>query len=468
MKKSLIKFYILSALLLITSSIYADYLILNDGSIIKGKIESSDQASVIIIKASKNQKQTVQMRNIQMIITKPLYLEKLTVYKTDRSTVSGYCVDYDESVYTIRKKINRPEKLRILKKDILYSDSKLNPENVASSTADDSIKLKWTSPVEAVKSYRIYFKTKNETDYGLSGETDKMEYLIAGLEGSTKYDIMITSVTTDGFESLPGKPIEISTTNRPSFKPGCVFMKETSLIDDSITATWRQSSDGQVKGYNIYHKTNDDYIKSENTDKTEYITGIKGTQTKQSFFIKAFDNKSLESPGTFSEPYSIDYIEIKCKAGYLFSSGDFSDLFDSGLAGLISISTDNYYQHGPSVGAETGFYYFNNGKNYKNFSYNRFYAVPLMIDLGYSYTFYDNFFIEPSLASGYSFVGIEYKDENGSVSSIEFTPVVKAGFSLSHIIDNMDMGCVISYILIIEKNTQAGFTMLELNAGYMF
>jgi len=451
-----------------SSAVFAELVLLKDGTVINGKIESTDQSTVVIVEST-GEKKTLTPDTIAKVITKLLYIEKLKVYKTDNTSFYAYCVDYDLNTYTFLKDLTNAEELKIPAGEILYFESKLTPVGLTSEMKEGTVNLKWSDVNEKIKSYRVYNRKKGDAEYTLSGETDKAEYSIRGLESGTEYEILVRSMTQDGFESFPGKAFSVTTINLPPDRPGIVTEKSSSGRE--IVITWGESKDkdGTVKGYNIYKKSGTGYEKIGSTDKTEYNCKVKNPLAGHSFMIKAFDDKGLESEGRASGTYSVRYYEVKTDIGYLTASGDLGDLFGAGYCALLLFSINNYYINGLSLGVQTGYYTFSSGREFKNYNYQGFYAVPFMVNAGYRYGFMERFTVEPSLGLGYTFAGLEYKDETGaSVSETEFTPIVKAGVSLLYNLDKINISAGVFYTDIIETDAHLSSIMVSLGAGYMF
>jgi len=464
-----IKFYLFLVLFL-TNNLYADYLILNNGNTIKGKIESSNQINTIIINDDTGEKQIIPIQHIQKTIIKPIYIEKLSIHKTDKTIIEAYCVDYNQTSYTMRKELNSSEEIVISLQDILYVGTKLNPINITSEIKESSILLKWSAPHNLINSYKIYHKTNTETEYKLSGVTDKTEYLVEGLTGNTEYTFLIRSITDEGFESLPGKPINITTLNSQPDKPGTIIRKESTANDEIIT-NWGPSkdSDGTIQGYNIYLKSGSEYKKIASTEKKEYSFNIKNPLTQITLQIKAIDDKNLESEGIESEAFYIQYYDIKADIGYLIPSGELADLFDSGLSGLLSFNVNNYYIYGLSLGMQSGYYTYNSGKKFNNYNYQSYTVIPLIVNTGYKYFLGEKLYLEPSVGFGYSYAELEYKDGNNkTISSNEFTPIIKAGMSISYNIEDFNIGLGVYYSDIIESEANLSSIMINLSYEYMF
>lgn len=467
--KNLVKSLISAGIVFMYSSaLFAEYIILKNGTVIKGKIESSDQSSAVIAETT-GEKKILTPDAIDKIITKPLYLEKLIIYKTDKTSFEAYCVDYDQNSYTFRKELKNSDELKIPAGEILYFESKLAPSGLAPEMKYGAVNLKWSDVNEKIKTYRVYNRKKGDAAYTLSGETDKPEYIIQGLESGTEYEILVRSVTQNGFESFPGKALSLTTVNLPPDRPGAVTEKFSSGSEIAITWGASKDKDGIVKGYNVYTKSGSGYEKIGSTDKTEYSYRVKNPLAGAAFMVKAFDDKGLESDGAESGIFSVNYYEVKAEFGYLTASGDLADLFSSGYCGILSFTLNNYYMHGLTFGAETGYYTFSKGKEFETFDYQSFYAIPLMVKAGYRYAFMENFFFEPSIGLGYTYAGLEYKDEaGGSVSKTEFTPIVKAGVSVSYVFNNINAGAGVYYTDIIEADAHLSSIMVSLGAGYMF
>jgi len=137
-----------------SSAVFAELVLLKDGTVINGKIESTDQSAVVIVEST-GEKKTLTPDTIARVITKPLYIEKFKVYKTDNTSFAAYCVDYDQNNYTFLKDLTNAEELKIPAGEILYFESKLTPAGLTSEMKEGVVNLKWSDVNEKIKSYKV-------------------------------------------------------------------------------------------------------------------------------------------------------------------------------------------------------------------------------------------------------------------------------------------------------------------------
>ncbi len=465
--KNLISFLIVSVLIFSTQILNADYLILKDGTHLKGSIVNTNK-DFTSIKSDGSEVQEVPTPNILKVIRKPLYLEKLKIYKSDNTVFDAYCVDYDPHSYTFLKELTDDKDIVVPASEIMYFESALNPSNISFKLSTASVSIKWESPVKSVKSYRVYFRKKGEDNLDLARETEKLQFVLENLIGGLEYEFLVRSVNDDGFESFPGRSVSFTTINQPPTRPGPISIKKSSGKDILLSWGKSQDIDGTVDYYNVYTKTGSSSKQIGKTKETKYNYSPRSLFQRHIFSIKAEDNAGLESEERFSDPYSSKYYSVRLEAAYLQPSGDLEHLFDPGKALLITATMNNYYMHGLSIGLQGGYYSFTSGKQLGVNSYDSYYAVPLMVYGGYKFGISETIYVEPSISSGFCFAGLEYKNNGISRTATAYNPIIKAGIAAVYVIDNIEFGAGLYYSSILESNARLNSMLMSLSAGYMF
>ncbi len=447
-------------------NLYADYLFLKDGTHKKGKIENRNTISVVFNREGSAEKETIPIYLIHRIVAKPLVFDKVIIHKKDNAKIVGWLVDYDDKSYTFRNEQNMNSEFHIDVNDVLFFETAITPRGITGKSTTSCISLQWKEPEQKVQSYRIYFKTREQELFQIAGNTNKTEYDISGLKGNTAYCVIVKSLNSEGFESLPGKILDSSTLNNPPSKPGEI---RSSINKRIISLSWNPSndSDGKVMGYAIYRCAGDECEKVSTINKSEVSYTMKNLALNNRFSIKAIDDVNTESEASTTEDLYVQYLNISASAGYVSPIGEFGKLYGMGMGASLTFSLNNYLFYGLVIGAEAGYYSFNSGNDYKNTTYNEFTAAPMIVYSGYRLLFVDSIIVEPMMGAGYCYAMMTYNISNQKYSEAEITPVVKAGMNILYVRGVLSAGIGLYYSRILENKQTWSMMMLNIGAGLM-
>ena len=304
----------ITMILLFSTSIYAEYVFLKNGEIIKGKIKRENSTSVTL-KIENKRLKTIKRSRIMRILFTNLYMGQQYVRLTNGKVIQAYKVDEDQDYFTFRKNLYKTKEFKVHRNKILFFARK-NPNELTGTPDYTEIDINWKPPIGTVMGYRIYIKKKFDK-YGRkpAAKTGKTRYVITGLKSSTDYCVMVTAVDGRGRESLPSNEINIMTKNR---NPRVVEEIKCIMTNKYFTKNqnklirahlkWKASNDvdGFTKFYYIYLKHNSDKFKLVHKYKVmkkdkgakfiEYE--LKSLLDNEEYIIKvsAVDNRGAASP----------------------------------------------------------------------------------------------------------------------------------------------------------------------------
>jgi hypothetical protein len=97
----------------------SEYLFKKDGSIIHGKI-TRENAKSVTIKAASGPAAQVERSDIMRILYTELYMGKVYIRLTTGKVLDGYMVDEDQTTYTFRKELYRPEEFTLPRSKVMF------------------------------------------------------------------------------------------------------------------------------------------------------------------------------------------------------------------------------------------------------------------------------------------------------------------------------------------------------------
>ena len=153
--------------MMMSTSLFAEYVFLKDGSIVKCKIETETTAS-ITARMPDGKQMTFNPKNVIRILYTELYMGKIFVNKTDGTVLEVYMVDEDQTTYTFRKDLYKPQEFTVKRDEVLFTTRK-NPSGLTGTAKNDRIEITWKAPYTPIKNYKIYFKSTDA--YKLYGES---------------------------------------------------------------------------------------------------------------------------------------------------------------------------------------------------------------------------------------------------------------------------------------------------------
>ncbi len=470
-KISILLFFLF--IFIMSGSLFAEYVFLKDGSIIKCRIESETKTS-ISARLADGKQATFNPRNVIRILYTELYMGKIFVNKTDGTVLEVYMVDEDQTSYTFRKDLYKPAEFTVKREEVLFTTRK-NPTGLQGKAKDDSIDISWKAPFTKVNTYKIYFKSTG--DYKLYGTSSGTNATLKGLKGSTLYTIKVTAVDTDGYESLPTNEAKIKTENTTPDPPSSLRSaikpeKDTQKMSAKITWKAAFDADGSIRGYRIYRKDIKGYTSVGETNKTAYeISGLDADKSYR-FVVRAVDDKNSESgdsrivPATMLKGY-----DATVEFNYILPFGDFKKINDFGCGGLIHFAKTDALFYDTVVGIALGYWTYSGATDV-----DTSFMIPLLATAVYKYEIFDSFFIAPRIAAGFSYNKVSYKWESPSYSGTKdkksrssIEPLIMAGVSVSYdFLDYWTAGFGVHYGMIYETDGPMSFVAFGLSATRKF
>lgn len=463
-------------LLMVTTGLRAEYVFLKDGSITKCKVENESAAS-ITVRLTDGKQMVLNPKNVIRILYTELYLGKIFVNKTDGTIIEAYMVDEDQTTYTFRKELYKPQEFVLKREEVLFTTRK-NPTGLTGIPKAGSIIINWKSPYTPVKNYRIYFKSAEE--YKVYGETGSTSFRLKELKGNTLYAVKVTAIDKDGYESLPSNEIKVTTLNTEPEPPTglrCVRKLEKNDNQMRVQLDWQEGvdPDGRVKAYNVYKKDQKGYSLAGTTNKNSFE--VKGLNPDSNYFfvVRTVDDKNVESKNSKAvNSLQLKGYDISLEPFLIMPIGKFKEINKIGSGALINGTKTNLFVYDLDIGLALGFWYFKGAIDvYLS------YMVPLLATASYKFEIFKAFSIAPKVALGFSYNRLSYKVEpelytgygldkvKKSKWSIE--PVALAGVSLSYVIAEYWFASAgADYGMIYETGGPMSFITVSISAGRRF
>ncbi|PKL16416.1 MAG: hypothetical protein CVV49_16360 [Spirochaetae bacterium HGW-Spirochaetae-5] len=460
--------------MLISMPLYSEYVFLKDGSIIEGVITSDAAGSVTIRDKDKIIRQ-IPRTDIMRILYTELYMGKVYVQKTDGKNIICYMVDEDRESYTFRKELYSPVEFK-LKRDMVLFMARGNPTGLEGEADTDSAELKWFSPYNPVKRYRIYKKGPEDKKFILADEIRSKSTTLKDLKSNTKYQLHVTAVDDAGDESIPSNELTIVTKNVAPDKP--VITKVELLPAGGYRIAWNPSTDpdGKMTGYKLYIRIDGENRLLAETKKTEYI--ISASDLTESMFITAYDDLKAESE--LSRIYFGHWPKtgISVSPAFIYPAGNFKNLAGYGYGATLKFEMSNYFVEQLELSAELSCYTlpgkdpdFPEPEN----KINGFIIAPLMLGSGYAFYPLEDFALIPNITAGAVYVQYDYnyfdivnsKDTN--VVDNEINPILGAGLILRYkLSESFYLTLSSDYRIFFEESENYSYYTGSFGAGMRF
>ncbi len=458
-KSILFTLTIISAILVIPPAGHAEYIFKKDGSIIQGSI-IRDGAKAVTFRRSDNRKLiTVPQSDIMRIQYTQLYMGKVFIRFTSGKVIEGYMVDEDQETYTFRKDLYKPEEFKIKRTKVMFL-TRSNPTDLAAKAGTTWIELKWNPPFVKPESYIVYLKSSSEKKFRVAGKLEDTSFKVTGLKSNTKYSIYVTAIDKEKKESLPSDEVKSATVNIkptvPDLSISQSFEKNGKL---KAVLSWNPSTDadGSVKGYNIYKKKDGRFVKISQTRNTSH--SIPGLDYKDThiFLVRAVDDLGTESEKSITVSTLKKRWGLSMEAVYFMPKGNFADIADSGMGGLVKAEISNLLTRNLHIGIESG--YVQSGGFEEEVEYFR--MIPVTACCGYSLHPSRLLTITPALSAGYAYLEVSYMKGGGSVYKTEsaWEPIASAGLDIDFNFNrNFSITLGGRYGALFEKDGEMYFT----------
>lgn len=469
-RKICIVITVIAAVAFISGQGRSEYLFRKDGSIIHGKI-TTETSKIVMIRKADGKSERVERSDIMRILYTELYMGKVFIRLTTGKVLEGYMVDEDQTTYTFRKELNRPEEFTLPRSKVMFL-VRSNPTDLEGKADRRFIDIKWSPPFVRPKSYNIYTKSASGGEFKVAGTSGSARYRLDGLPSNTQFSIYVTAIDKDNKETLPTDVISVTTLNIPPDAPEGIMLK--GLPDKSsgkINAgiSWRASadSDGTVTGYRVYRENESGFGRIADTKATSHtVTGLDPGENHR-FLVRAVDDRGDESEDSGVVSTKAGGIEVSAHAAYFSPQGKLSDLADPGIGAVVRAGATDLFIENFDAYIEGGYYRCGGSNDRVDY----FAIAPVMVGVAYELPLFSFISVSPALSFGYAYTTISYMKTPLSDTEPEsaWEPIAAGGLDLSFRIGGR-------YLLrlggrfgaIFESDGNMYFSTFSLGAGYVF
>ncbi len=429
-----LKTFIISVILALTltAPLSAEFVFINDGSIIQGTIVG-DTAGAITFTTKSGETKVIPRNKIMRILYTEFYMGKIFVNKIDGSVLEVYMVDEDTNTYTFRKDITKPIEFVLKREEVLFT-TRTNPVGLTGKAQSETIEIEWKAPYTPVSKYKVYIKSNKE--YKLYSEPWGKSETLKGLKSNTDYKIKVTAIDKDGIESMPSNEIKVTTLNIPPDPPKKIKVKrvvEKNNKKMSVNLSWTKTNDvdGKIKSYKIYQLdrkeayaayTNSYEVKNLDPDDTYF------------FYLTAVDDFNMESKKSRRvSTYDYAGYNLTVQPNFIVPFGTFKKVHKYGYGGLISGSRSNTFFEDFEVGVSLGYWQYK-GVTTETAVVDYSMMVPLIFTSGYRFNVADIFYVIPHIGLGGSYNYVEYQAEPELYTGYGLTMEKRSKWSIEPIV----------------------------------
>jgi hypothetical protein len=398
------------------------------------------------------------------ILYTELYMGKVYIRLTTGKVLDGYMVDEDQTTYTFRKELYRPEEFTLPRSKVMFL-VRSNPTDLEAKADRRYIALKWSAPFVTPKSFNIYAQAASEKEFKVVGTSRSTNYRITGLRSNTPFKLYVTAVDRDNKETLPSDEISITTLNAPPNAPEGIMLKsrmDKGSMKLSAEISWQAATDidGTVTGYRIYRENESGFGRLTDTKATSHMLNGLDPKVNQRFLVRAVDDRGDESEDSGVVSTRSGGIDVSANASFFMPMGKFTDLADPGFGALVRAGLNDVY-------FETGIYRSSGSSDRVDY----FAMVPVMVGATYDITMCRFMSVSPALSIGYAYTAISYQETllADAKAKTAFEPVLSAGLDLTYTIgQRFFMRAGGRFGAILESDGTMYFSTVNLGAGYVF
>lgn len=464
-----IKKILLTALILCLSiNLYAEYLFLKDGSIIKGTI-ISETAAYVNFRNEERKTERYPRDQIMRVLYTELNMGKVFVQRRDGKVETAYMVDEDRTTYTFRKNLYKPAEFTMKRADVLFMAER-NPTGLKGEPETDRVSLEWLPSFEKMKHYNIYYRKKGEK-FGPPVKSGKTSYILKGLTSNTEYTVKVTGFAGDGDETTSSNEYTFVTKNIPPDSPDGINVIITEKGEAKVTWEPAADVDGKVVKYLLFADKDNEKKLIGDSKNTAYTISSPSGITR--VYIVSVDDRGAESkPG--SKRIVLIGITPVFTAGVIYPMGKFSDLLGMGYGGTLSLTKHNLFKTGFEASVSAGFYYMpgKDGIDGDIVETGNAFLAPLALSVAYRFNFTENISLAPYVTGGAAYMKMPYTELVNSIPEEKELaapgPFAGAGLTFDYAAtDRITLILRAEYGFLVSSTiSDYPFMRLEIGAGY--
>ncbi len=425
MKISLKNSVLLPAVLLIVlgagGTVFAEYVFMNDGRILKGQI-LAENAAVVMLQNEKGEVNNINRAEVMRLLYTELYMGKVSVRKTDGKVFEAYMVDEDRDTYTFRRDINSPAEFKENRSDVLFI-ARSNPSGLKGTAEEETAELEWFAPFNQVKLYNIYYRVSARDEFLKIAESKGVRCTVTGLLSNTEYTFLVNAVDMEGVLSLPSNELKLVTKNILPDSPAELVCENTENAAGTFDArlSWQPAvdRDGTIAAYEVWNLTDGETLVARVTRTGYQLTGL-DISTVYSYAVRAVDDRGGQSAFVRRRVSMTMPWHIGARGGMYLPVGDLADIAKPGYGGFFTVEYSMPFMREIFAGVDAGYLTF--AGNCKGVDSLR--MIPVELRSSYLYELDDSWSFSGTFACGMTFTEMSYfveKDLSGNPVPLKAT-----------------------------------------------
>ena len=456
------------------NQLYADYLFMTDGKIVKGKIINANK-NITKYKKKDGAIKIVKSRKISRVLYHEFDFGKKLIKLKQGGEILAYLVYEDNDSYHFRRKLYNPNEFEILKKNVFFM-TKTSPSNLKARSDGKKVFLTWVAPYSETSHYNIYIKTKNDIKYTLLRKTTDNQFVIAGLLKNTVYHLIVKAIDRFNDESSPSNEVEIAL-NKAPVKPKNLKSKKSvdeKLKEMTVFLQWEKPKEKGNNIFNVYLINKNGYFLIGETK--ENLFEKKGLSTSKSynFVVRSASNNGNESEDSNIATPNIG-MEIQFSPSFVYPvSGSIVNQNNAGGGVLVEGIINNLLVSNLEIGLQSGFWLFDG----KYIGVKNSYFIPFGLTFNYRFKILSSFSFIPKISVGESLSvntidvdGVPLGEDPYYKTLNAFYPYLALGFKLSY---NLELQSKTVFFQIgsdyniVFDNLKGPIQFFSINAGIGF
>jgi len=330
---------VLSFMLFVSHTVFADYIFHADGSIFEAAIIKQTATSVTV-KRLNGKTETIKGSDILRIRENPVIKKGLRVLDLERGMMYGaHLVDESPLNYTFRMDYSSPEEFKVKKENTFMMEAPFDSVPEALPGFRD-VTFLWD---EIPGAARYIICITESSKYDRIVESAKSSVVVKGLKGNTTYRAIVCAQDSQGKGYGPSKEIQFTTLNAVPSVPESLTLKHETT---SYKLSWKPShdDDGKVVSYKIYEKTGSTYTELGVSQTTEFTITAVDMNAIRSFAVSAVDDKKRESEySNVVITRELKVLSYSIEAYFAYPFGSLSDNYSYGKGLFLSGKRQNIF-----------------------------------------------------------------------------------------------------------------------------
>ena len=374
MKYGLISASLCAVLILAASPLYADYLFMADGSIVECDIVKQKALSLTIRRKGSAKTETVNGYDILRLREKKIWEDRRWIRSPDGVLHHVFIVDETPERRLVRTRIDSSDETAIAcdGSSLLVAEPK--DAAAAVSVSEKAAALKW----EGKETRRVYIRKKDEP-FRFAGESSSGTLDIKGLDGSTRYEAVTTTVLPDNTESRPSSAFSFTTPNTPPSPPADVRAVRT---ESGIRLSWDGDADedGFVERYEVYLRDEPVPERIGVVSTKEFFVSCDPSKFHRFSVVAVDDAGASSAQSAAAASGSVVPVRYSISPLLVFPLAGMSRDFSLGYGSLMGVEFPDVAVRGLGLGVTSGFLIFKGKGDVRSGD-----AIPLCARVSYGY-----------------------------------------------------------------------------------